>query len=677
MINNPRPGLAELTERLGILYGGDYNPEQWSPDVWVEDARLMQQAGVNLATVGVFSWAHVEPEPGRFTFDWLEQVVELLADHGVAVDLATPTASPPPWMGHRWPETLPVTDQGVRLGYGSRNHYCPSSPIYREHCRTIVAELLGRFGDHPAVAMWHVGNEYGTPCWCDLCAIRFRDWLHDRYHDLDALNAAWGTAFWSQRYSDWEEILPPRRAPYLINPSQQLDFCRFTSDLLLECYLDQRSMIIERNPAVPVTTNLMRFYRHADYRSWAPHLDVIADDAYPDPNDPQSAVEAALTSDLMRSLGNSTGEQRGWMLLEQAAGAVNWRGHNVAKSVRRTRSESLAAIARGADGSCYFQWRASTAGTERFHAALVPHPGEDSDRWRSHVAHGEELRTLTAAVRDQRVTADVAMIFDWDSWWAAEEPTVPSNRLRPLDQLLAWYTPLWQTGVTTDIVGSTDDLSGYRAVLAPSAYLLTDAGLDNLRNYVTAGGTLLFGPFSGVADHNGHVRRGRFPVGLTDVIGASGEEWLPLPDGDRVLIDSELLGAGPVRVWAERLRAEGAEVIATFDGGPVDGLPAVLRNSYQQGTAWYLATLPSDDQLARLITSVITGAGADPVLPALPDRTEAVRRGDLLFVINHNTDEVTVEIPGSWRELLTDRPIHDQLRVAAEDVAVLKPSTDR
>ncbi|QDP96140.1 beta-galactosidase [Microlunatus elymi] len=665
-----RPGLTALTDRLGILYGGDYNPEQWDPEVWVEDARLMQEAGVNLATVGVFSWASLEPEPGRFTFDWMQQVLDLLHDHGVAVDLATPTASPPPWLPHRWPETLPVDADGVRLGYGSRNHYCASSPVYREHSRRIVAELLRRFGDHPAVVMWHIGNEYGTPCYCDLCADSFRWWLQTRYRDLDSLNQAWGTAFWSQRYSSWEEIIPPRTAPYLINPSQRLDFQRFTSDQFLDLYREQRAMIIDEHPDVPVTTNLMGFYSLADYRSWAGELDVIADDGYPDPNDPDSPVFAAMTNDLMRSLGRG----RGWMYLEQAAGAVNWREHNVAKSTRRTRLESLRAIARGAAGSCYFQWRASTAGTERFHAALVPHAGADSDRFRAVVAHGQELKTLRP-VLDQQPAAEVAMIFDWPSWWAAEEPSAPSKRLRVLEQLQSWYQPLWRAGITADIVDSTDDLSRYRLVLAPSAYLLTDAAQANLRGYVASGGSLVLGPFSGVADVNGHVRRGRFPVGLSDVLGLSGEQWLPLADRDEVAVTSDLLGEGAVRLWSEQLRADGAEVVATFTGGPVDGRPAILHNPYRQGHSWYVGTVPSADQLRNLIMLVAERAGVRPALEAIPDGVEVVRRGDALFLFNHTLTTITVGLPGQWRDLLTDGRLTGSVDLGPEDAKVLLPAT--
>ncbi|HXM56208.1 MAG TPA: beta-galactosidase, partial [Candidatus Dormibacteraeota bacterium] len=314
-----------------LAYGGDYNPEQWPEEVWREDVRLMREAGVNLVTVGVFSWSWLEPEPGRFEFGWLDRVLELLHGAAVSVDLATATASPPPWLAHRHPETLPVLADGTRLWPGGRQHYCPSSPAYREAARRLVEALADRYGRHPAVVLWHVNNEYGNhvpSCWCDESAAAFRAWLRGRYGTLDALNEAWGTAFWSQRYAAWEEVLPPRRAPTWTNPSQELDFRRFSSDAVLECFEMERAVLAERSPDVPVTTNFIGFLKQMDYWKWAAREDVVSNDSYPDPSDPDAHVGAAMVADLMRSLGGG----RPWLLMEQTSNRVNWRERNAAKA---------------------------------------------------------------------------------------------------------------------------------------------------------------------------------------------------------------------------------------------------------------------------------------------------------------------------------------------------------
>jgi beta-galactosidase len=650
-----RLGLDLLTRELGLLFGCDYNPEQWPREVWHEDVALMRAAGVNLVTVGVFSWALLEPRPGHFELDWLGDVLDLLNANGIAVDLATPTASPPAWLGVCWPQTRAVTAEGVRLSHGSRNHFCPSSPVYRDRALTIARALVDRFASHPAVRMWHIGNEYGQVCHCDLCGAQFQIWLQRRYGRLDELNRAWGTSFWSQRYDDWAEILPPRAAPYLINPTQTLDYRRFASDQLLALYLEQRDLVHAVAPQTPVTTNFMGFHPLTDYWRWAPEVDVVADDTYGDPADGDSPLRQGLAHDLMRGLADGAP----WMLMEQAASAVNWRPHNLPKTPGRMRLDSLRAIARGADGSCFFQWRQSAFGAERFHSALVPHAGPQTRLHRAVIAHGAELRLLNRVI-GTRVEARVAFVFDWSSWWAAEEPASPSDRLKVMDQLLAYYRPLWRAGVAVDVAPPGADLSGYDLVVAPQLYLVADEEARNLRRVVERGGVLLIGPFSGVADVDAHIRPGRFPVPFADLVGGSGEEYCPLPDNG-VPVRSVELGDFVSTVWGERLRLDDGEAVATFAGGDLDGSPAVLRKRAPTGgEGWYVGTVPPQHVLDEIVDRCMRSAGVVGAIgrppgenPALPDGVEAVRRGDVLFLLNVTGEERRVALTGAHQDLLT------------------------
>ncbi|WP_326551835.1 beta-galactosidase [Micromonospora sp. NBC_01813] len=680
-------GMHTLTAGRGLIFGGDYNPEQWPEEVWAQDAALMRAAGVNLATVGVFSWARIEPEPGVRDFGWLDRVLELLHDAGVAVDLATPTASPPPWLGHRWPQTLPVDESGHTLWYGSRNQFCPCSPIYRERALALVTDLADRYADHPALALWHVGNEYGQVCHCDVAAQAFRDWLQDRYGDLAGLNEAWGTTFWSQRYGDWAEILPPRRAPYLVNPTQRLDFWRFTSDALRAHFRAERDVLRARTPQIPVTTNFMGLFKPVDYWSWAGDEDIVANDWYPDPADPDFPARAALTHDLIRSLGGG----RPWLLLESATGAVNWRPHNLPKPAGQLRLESLQAVARGADGVCYFQWRASRFGAERFHSAMLPHAGPDTRAHAEVRAHGAELRRL-APVVGERVAAQVALLHDWPSWWALEEPGRPSDRINAVDQLFGYYHPLWRRGVTVDLAHPESDLTGYACVVAPNLYLISDAAAQALTRYVAGGGTLLVGPFSGVADPNGHIRTGRFPAPLREVLGGSGEAWLPAPADQPVRCRWADGTPFTASVWTESLRVEGAEPVATFVDGDLAAAPAVLRHRFGAGTAWYVATIADPAPQAELIERVLADAGVVGVLSAAADTTtaadttavgggprelppgvEAIRRGPLLFLLNHGADPAHVPIPDPAEDLLTNELVTGRLTLAPRAVLALRP----
>ena len=398
--------------------GGDYNPEQWPEETWQEDVRLMREAGVTFATVGVFAWSLLEPEPERYDFDWLDTVLDLLHANGIAVDLATATASPPPWLAQLDPASLPVDRDGRRLWPGGRQAYCPSSPSYREHSLRLVRRMAERYHEHPSVALWHVGNEYAChnlPCYCDQCAVAFRRWLRARYGDLDSLNAAWGTSFWSQRYADWDQVLPPRTAPAVSNPTQVLDYRRFSSDNALDLFRGERDVLHELSPGVPVTTNFMTLnhFRHLDYFQWAPEQDVVSTDHYLVQDEPDPEAELAFSGDLTRGLSGGGP----WMLMEHSTSAVNWQRVNRAKAPGQMLRNSLAHVAHGADTLGFFQWRASRAGAEKFHSGLVPHAGTDTRLWREVVQLGEVCGRL-GEVLGTRVQAEVALLWDYQAGWA-------------------------------------------------------------------------------------------------------------------------------------------------------------------------------------------------------------------------------------------------------------------
>ena len=657
-----------------MLYGGDYNPDQWPEVVWEEDVRLMREAGVNLVSVAIFSWSRLEPAQGRYDFAWLDRVLDLLHRGGIAVDLATGTASPPPWLVRRHPEMLPVLADGVRLHQGARQHYCPSSPAYRDAARRLAEAMATHYGDHPALAMWHVGNEYGChvpACWCDVSAADFRAWLQGRYGTIEELNRAWGTDFWSQRYSDWEEVIPPRRTPTWPNPTQSLDFQRFSSDALLECYEAERRELLEHTPGVPITTNFMSFFKPLDYWKWAEHEDIVSNDAYPDPADPDSGLIAALNSDLMRSLARG----RPWIQMEQTTNRVNWRPVNAAKPPGLMRLWCLQQVARGADGVLFFQWRQSRAGAEKWHSAMLPHGApEHSHAWLEAKALGADLAKLDA-VCGSRVGAEVAIVFDWESWWALELPSKPSGEVRQLDQLRAYYRHLFDGNVAVDFARSTDDLARYRLVLVPNLYLLSDQAAANLNAYVEAGGTLVMSFFSGIVDPDDHVRLGGYPAPFRELLGLRVEDFLPLSAGQELSVAFADGTRGTGDLWSELVTPDGAEELASFDGGVLAARPAVTRNRFGKGTAYYLATRLDSASMARLLAEAQAEAGVRPTWTG-PAGVEAVRRdsprGRFLFLLNHSEAEVEVPVAEGSDELLSGkRTASSSLTLPPRGVAIL------
>ena len=625
---------------------------------------------MNLVSVGIFSWSRLEPAQDKFDFEWLDRVLDLLHEGGVQADLATATASPPPWLSHQHPEMLPVTADGVKLWPGARQHYCPSSPVYRAASRSLVEALADHYAKHPALAMWHVGNEFGchvAACYCDVSAAAFREWLRARYGSVEKVNEAWGTDFWSQRYSSWDEVLPPRRTPTWPNPSQQLDFMRFSSDELLACYESEHQVLKRVTPDVPVTTNFMGFFKPLDYWKWAEREDLVSHDSYPDPTDPRSGMRAAMAGDLMRSLRGG----QPWILMEQTTSRVNWREINVPKAPGQTRLWSLQAVARGADGVMFFQWRQSRAGAEKFHSAMVGHgPVERSPVWQDVVRLGRELANLEPVV-GARGAARVAILVDWESWWALELPSKPSNRVRQMGQIEVFYKPLFEANIAVDFVRPGGDLSAYQVVIAPCLYLVNDEAAAGMARFVEAGGTIVMSFFSGIVDPSDHIRLGGYPAPFRKLLGLEVIDFHPLADAEEIALEFADGKQGRGETWSDDIELSGATSVATSGGGPM-----ITSHRFGRGTAYYIATQPDPTSMARVLQAALAGAGVQPAAE-VPEGVEAVRRSgrgkSFLFLLNHRDAGVDVLVKEAGTNLVNGVDVHPGLmHLEPRGVAVIR-----
>lgn len=659
-----------------IWHGGDYNPEQWTPETWDEDVRLMQQSHFGVATVGVFSWVSLQPDEDEFTFDWLDRVIEKLWRGGRHIVLATPTAAQPAWMSQKYPEVLRSDATGRRNHHGRRVNYCPSSPVYRRFAAQIAARLAERYGSHPALLAWHISNEYGGEvsgaCMCEICAAAFREWLQRRYSSLAELNQRWWTAFWGHTYTDWSQIEPPYANGETSIHGLSLDYKRFQTEAMLECYKLERDAIRPLSPDVPITTNMMGLYKPLDYRLWAPEVDVISWDCYPWPN--ADATDIAFGHDLNRGLKDG----RPFILMEQTPSSQNWQPVNQLKRPGVLRLWSYLAVAHGADTVMYFQWRRGRGSFEKFHGAVVEHARRTDTRVFREVSDlGAELERLGDRIVGATTPARVALLVDWNNWWAIDDASGPVKEKRYVQTLRKHYRAFFRRNVAVDIVFSDSDFSRYDVLIAPMLHMVKPGVGERIEGFVEAGGSFVTTYFSGVVDETDLAYEG-YPGPLRRVTGVWTEEINALYDDQaNHIVMADGSGVYTCGRLADIIHVEGAQVLATYGDDFYAGMPVVTENDFGRGKAYYLASDPEDAFLDRLYQGILDHHGIKPVLEtpagveATVRETEASR---LLFILNHNPSTQVVALPSGQRyhDLLADADAEGTLELIAYDVRILQ-----
>lgn len=650
----PQP-LAGQQER--IWYGGDYNPDQWPEEVWDDDVRLMKKAGVNLVSVGIFSWAKIETSEGVYDFDWLDRIIDKLGEAGVAVDLASATASPPMWLTQAHSEVLWKDYRGDVCQPGARQHWRPTSPVFREYALKLCRAMAEHYKGNPYVVAWHVSNEYGCHNRFDYsedAEYAFQQWCEERYGTIDAVNDAWGTAFWAQRMNDFSEIVPPRFIGdgNFMNPGKLLDFKRFSSDALKAFYIAERDTLAEITPDLPLTTNFMVSASGSvlDYDDWGDEVDFVSNDHYFIPGEAH-LDELAFSASLVDGIARKDP----WFLMEHSTSAVNWREINYRKEPGQLVRDSLAHVAMGADAVCYFQWRQSKAGAEKFHSAMVPHAGEDSAVFRDVCELGADLNKLSdeGILGSRLAKSRVAVVFDYESEWATEHTATPTQHVHHVDEPLAWFRALADQGVTADVVpvrGAWDD---YEMVVLPSVYLLSEETTRRVRDYVVGGGRLVVTYYTGISDEKDHVWLGGYPGSIRDVVGVRVEEFMPMGDDFTGVPDRLDLSNGAVaHDIADVIGSvdESATVLATFKDNPwtgMDGAPAIVAHTFGEGRSVYVGARLGRDGIALSLPEILdslgmTEAGGNDgrVLHVEREGADGSR-----FVFSFNRTHETVRVP--------------------------------
>ena len=641
-----------------MLYGGDYNPEQWDEAVWEEDMRMFRLAGIDCVTLNVFSWAALQSDEVTYHFERLDKIMELVRKKNLKVVMATSTAAHPAWMAKKYPEVLRTEFNGMKRKFGSRHNSCPNSPVYQKYSVALARKLAERYGTYDNIVTWHISNEYGGECYCENCEKAFRVWLKEKYGSIEALNKAWNTSFWGHTFYDWDEIVVPNLQSEHFAQDRttfqgiSLDYRRFNSDSILHNYLGEYEAVKAVTPHIPVTTNLMGFYKALDYQKWAGYMDVVSWDNYPDPTDPPALV--AMRHDLMRGLKQGAP----FMLMEQTPSVTNWQSYNLLKRPGDMRLISYQAVAHGADTVMFFQMRRSIGACEKFHGAVIDHVGTENTRVFREVSQlGEELKQLGDTTLDSRTPSKAAMLVDWDNWWALEYSAGPSCDLKYMDELANYYTALYDNNISVDIISAQDPLDDYKVVIAPVMYMTKPGADEKIRKFVSEGGTFVTTFLSGLVDEHDLVITGGYPGKLRDILGIWVEETDALPSymKNSFSWNEKSYDCGLI---CDIMHMENAQALACYDKDFYEGTPVLSKNEFGKGHAYYVATRAGQDFYADFLNKVLEEQGVEPVFKPCKGVEITLRRKEetnFLFFLNHNPQETVLiaEKPGT--DLLTGK----------------------
>ena len=674
-----------------MLHGGDYNPDQWirTPDIWDEDMRLMKLAGCNAMAIGVFAWSALEPEEGRFEFGWLDTIMDKLTANDAFAVLATPSGAKPAWMSRGYPEIRRVRADGVREPHAGRHNHCRTSPVYREKCSIINTKLAERYKDHPALLIWHASNEYnGADCLCERCLAAFHAWLRDRYdNDINKLNHAYWSSFWSHTFPDFDYVIPVDRGVHGL----VLDWERFKTHQTIDFFNAETAPLRTITPAVPITTNFMPNCDTLDYGAFARVVDVISWDSYPTwheaGDDVQVAVDTALLHDLCRSMKGG----KPFMLMESVPSIPTRNAVKKRKQPGMHLLSSLQAIAHGSDTVQYFQWRKSRGCMEKFHGAVVDHAGTEQTRVFREVAEvGATLARLDDVVGTS-VQSEVALIQDWENEWAIREGArvYLGDNARYREQCAAHYRPFWELGVPVDVIDQTADLAPYKLLVAPMIYMLRPGFAERVKRFVGEGGVVVMTYWSGVVDESDLCLLGGVPgQGLREVFGVWEEESQSyFPDETVAIAMAEnnplkMDGCYTAVETCSVVHAEGATVLATYASDYFAGSPALTVNSYGRGKAYYIASRNEPRFLADLSRRLVSELAIERVIDAdLPEGVTAQLRTDgktrFVFLMNFNDSEKHVDLGAGYLDLLSGRPVSETVRLEPYGVLILRESHQR